>query len=281
MRCGIGVCSLAFLTSLSLAEASPLTFLGGTRRLTAIAAVPGSPGLGQADVAQAPDLGPWGDEVAADFAYAQGSGSGFASQTSTLDPAVGFRTAGLLSATGSGTVQGVGEAQHIISFTLSRPSRYISRLLGEAPVLGYSLTRQGTAEVYDLNSSGTMPVGAYGLSLTLRVVGAPGTVSGAYDYLLGVTSLAGDADFDCEVGVGDYVLWAAQFGQTAGPLSADFDGNGEVGAGDYALWAANFGETCDDATASVPEPPGWLLITWTSAGFLIGRGRGPRVRRDP
>lgn len=88
--------------------------------------------------------------------------------------------------------------------------------------------------------------------------------------------LVGDANSDCVVGAADYAIWAAEFGQRGGLLSADFDGNGTVGTADYALWAANFGKTCPGGVP-VPEPA-TALLALAGVVALVGVGSCRRSR---
>ncbi len=89
------------------------------------------------------------------------------------------------------------------------------------------------------------------------------------------TQRVGDANGDGQVGAADYALWAAQFGQTGGGLTADFDGNGSVGAADYALWAANFDTGGPGAGEPVPEPSTCVLalVGWLAIGSWLARRR--------
>lgn len=48
----------------------------------------------------------------------------------------------------------------------------------------------------------------------------------------------GDANADGTVGVADYLVWAAQYGQSGNRLAGDLDFDHQVGAADYTVWAA-------------------------------------------
>ncbi len=118
-----------------------------------------------------------------------------------------------------------------------------------------------------------IPLSAGDYSLWLQQHGA--TTSYQFDLVL-ITSppLVGDADGDGTVGAGDYVIWAATFGQTGEGLAADFDANGAIGSGDYALWAANFGKTLPQGGGNVPEPATlWLGLVGGLAVLGIYRWR--------
>lgn len=62
--------------------------------------------------------------------------------------------------------------------------------------------------------------------------------------------LAGDADGDNEVSIGDFALLSAAFGSSPGTPTwdprCDFDCDDEITIGDYALLSSNFGEVGDD-----------------------------------
>ncbi len=77
----------------------------------------------------------------------------------------------------------------------------------------------------------------------------------------------GDADGDGSVGLRDYTIWAAQFGQSGAGLSADFNLDGVVGAGDYTVWAANFPPP-GASGQNVPEPAARVLMLWGLAAVV-------------
>ena len=51
-----------------------------------------------------------------------------------------------------------------------------------------------------------------------------------------------DCDANGGVGIGDFVLMSAQWGQ-AGTLSCDCDGNGGVGVGDFVIMSSEWGQS--------------------------------------
>ena len=77
----------------------------------------------------------------------------------------------------------------------------------------------------------------------------------------------------------DYVVWRKTQGQAVTYFScADGDGSGMIDAGDYNVWRANFGATAGSGAGLagiVPEPvAGWLLFSGMSIlATLFRRGR--------
>lgn len=106
--------------------------------------------------------------------------------------------------------------------------------------------------------------------------------------------LNGDADFDGQVGPGDFNLLATNFGKTGEKWSqGDFDFDGVVGPGDFNLLASNFGRsltgggafiTAGDFAAfeafgesigsAVPEPGAVGVLMFASAAMVRRRRRG-------
>ncbi len=73
-----------------------------------------------------------------------------------------------------------------------------------------------------------------------------------------------DLDKDGEVGISDFLILAAQFGQTcpqttpeANACSADLNNNGEVEINDFLIFVEQFGQTCPQTT---PDTPSGLSI---------------------
>jgi hypothetical protein len=76
-------------------------------------------------------------------------------------------------------------------------------------------------------------------------------------------ALAGDFNFDGEVGAADYAVWRNTIGSTGTGLAADANQDLIVDDADYQIWKANFGaiaaSTTALLTASVPEPSSVIL----------------------
>ncbi len=194
----------------------------------------------------------------------------------------------------NGAITGAGQ-----SVSLDTQFRYLSSSLYVVPTgtmttpLGsFGRSQEGTVNNLDYLQGTFGKPGGFSSPQTFAQIVAPTGVSVSYygviadllgnEFLVQGTlqaatppELIGDANGDCTVGAADYALWAAQFGQSGGNLSADFDGNGSVGAGDYALWAANFGNTCPPSgSTSVPEPASWILLSVALAALGCRRLAG-------
>jgi len=77
----------------------------------------------------------------------------------------------------------------------------------------------------------------------------------------------GDFDLNGVVDTGDYAIWRQSYGQAGSGLLADADRNNRVDAADYILWRNHLGESAfllngASVSASVPESPTTLLVTW-------------------
>ncbi len=121
------------------------------------------------------------------------------------------------------------------------------------PLASVPIARQWTIEAV---ASANPQVEAGSQAVFLRRADFPGLAPGAIDLVLG------DADRDYEVGAADYARWAAQVGQTGTGLAADWNLSGEVAIGDYVLWAVNFGKHY--------PPPGVLAVCEPSSAMLVG-----------
>ncbi|MEL7237989.1 MAG: dockerin type I domain-containing protein, partial [Planctomycetota bacterium] len=76
----------------------------------------------------------------------------------------------------------------------------------------------------------------------------PRSVYGGVD--LGATEavLTGDANFDGEVNLTDFLVLRSNFGNTDSLFAdGDFDGDGSVDLADFLLLRGNFGTSVDDA----------------------------------
>jgi hypothetical protein len=95
--------------------------------------------------------------------------------------------------------------------------------------------------------------------------------------------LVGDYNLNGTVDAADYVMWRNTLGSPVTPSSgADGDGDGMIGSGDYDLWRAHFGATAGGGAAaansslsgsSVPEPSAWLLGCFAAAAMAALRRR--------
>ena len=71
--------------------------------------------------------------------------------------------------------------------------------------------------------------------------------------------LAGDANLDGSVDVGDFNIWnTSKFTATAEWCSGDFNADGAVDVGDFNIWNTNKFTASD--VQGVPEPGSWLLL---------------------
>lgn len=90
--------------------------------------------------------------------------------------------------------------------------------------------------------------------------------------------LVGDITGDAAVDVGDFTLWADDFGETGDGLAADFNADNRVDIGDFTIWADHFGTGLspdnDGDTIVVPEPAGFsLLVIGLFAVLVYGARR--------
>ena len=92
-------------------------------------------------------------------------------------------------------------------------------------------------------------------------------------------TLAGDANLDYAVGIGDFSVLGANFNTAGGWSRGDFDYDGTVGIGDFSLLAANFNLSLSASGArggAVPEPTA-LAAASLAGGLLLARRRGRRA----
>lgn len=88
--------------------------------------------------------------------------------------------------------------------------------------------------------------------------------------------LSGDADFDGEVELKDFLVLADNFGEASNWSGGDFDCDGEIQFNDFLALAENFGQSivANAAAASVPEPSaGTLLLLSICITSLLVRQR--------
>lgn len=75
------------------------------------------------------------------------------------------------------------------------------------------------------------------------------------------TILAGDYDRDGTVDAADYTLWRDTLGIAVSQgTAADGDGGGRIGLPDYEVWKANFGNGSGSGRLSVPEPASLTIL---------------------
>jgi cyclophilin family peptidyl-prolyl cis-trans isomerase len=86
-----------------------------------------------------------------------------------------------------------------------------------------------------------------------------------------ISPLAGDFDFDGEVGGGDLATWESDFGGQNNIFSGDANGDWDVNGRDVLSWLRNYGNsiTLPSSAIAVPEPSTWLLM----AGVLLASSR--------
>lgn len=162
------------------------------------------------------------------------------------------------------------------------PTTAAHQLLGEAayrqlqrlPAYGGDFNFDGTVDAVDVDMLGRQLAG--GTQRLSFDVSQDGMLSQAdLVELLQVNERSnGDADFNGEVGFGDFLILSANFGLT-GPearwSAGDFDANGEVGFPDFLILSRNF----ETSIAVVPEPN--TLTFWVVIGLSCG---GLRPRRS-
>lgn len=90
--------------------------------------------------------------------------------------------------------------------------------------------------------------------------------------------LPGDADFDGQVGFGDFLRLANRFGEAGSYSDGDFSCNGQIDFADFLVLAANFGREAQAVPVSVPEPTaaGWSLVFFLLVGFRRSQRRAHR-----
>ena len=95
------------------------------------------------------------------------------------------------------------------------------------------------------------------------------------------TILAGDYNRDGTVDAADYTRWRNTLGNKVGQgTAADGDGGGRIGLPDYDVWKAHFGEgTGGGGSAAVPEPTSvsFAAIALITAVGCLNRGRRRHV----
>ena len=67
-------------------------------------------------------------------------------------------------------------------------------------------------------------------------------------------------------------------GQAGPGLAADGNNSGTIDPGDYDVWRAHFGQTAgsgsgDSTNAAIPEPATLMLLILTAADWCLRRGR--------
>lgn len=93
-----------------------------------------------------------------------------------------------------------------------------------------------------------------------------------------INSATGDYNHNGIVDAADYVVWRDELGQTGFNLPADGDGDNTITQNDYNIWRSNFGNhfgsgAVASATATVPEPATFLLLTFAVASYYPLRSR--------
>jgi hypothetical protein len=83
-------------------------------------------------------------------------------------------------------------------------------------------------------------------------------------------TLAGDANDDGAIDLGDFGLVKANFGLPASWSTGDFNGSGAVDLSDFGMLKSNFGQ---QGAASAPEPQAWVLLALGWVLFTAFRRR--------
>jgi hypothetical protein len=90
------------------------------------------------------------------------------------------------------------------------------------------------------------------------------------DSVIVAYTLAGDANLDRTVDIGDFALLAANFNTPAAWNDGDFNYDGVADIGDFALLASKFNQSVAVARAAVPEPASAILAL-AALGFMRRR----------
>jgi len=94
------------------------------------------------------------------------------------------------------------------------------------------------------------------------------------------TILAGDYNRDSTVDAADYTRWRDTLGAKVNQgTAADGDAGGRIGLPDYEVWKAHFGNGSGGGSVAVPEPTSDTIATigLVAAAGLSNRGRSRRV----
>ncbi|MEO0531239.1 MAG: dockerin type I domain-containing protein, partial [Planctomycetota bacterium] len=88
-------------------------------------------------------------------------------------------------------------------------------------------------------------------------LGHTGDASTEGQYVLRITGVEGDYNYDGVVDTADYTLWRDREGQeyTVQSLAADGNGDGQVDQQDYDIWKANFGRVATFAASAPTQLP--------------------------
>lgn len=112
------------------------------------------------------------------------------------------------------------------------------------------------------NPDGTITIVGTALTQFHPVVGFPipvGTTEAFVFNMVNPANLAGDANQDGVVNIGDLTLLAGSFGNSGIWADGDFNYDGTVNIGDLTLLAGNFGTSTSGATP-IPEPAALSLL---------------------
>jgi T5SS/PEP-CTERM-associated repeat protein len=90
--------------------------------------------------------------------------------------------------------------------------------------------------------------------------------------------IVGDYNGDGKVDLADFVVWRKTLSQSGSGLPAAGNKNNLVDNGDYSVWRAHFGETAGSgsgaiANAAVPEPETLVLLLFAAAAWCLLRGQ--------
>jgi hypothetical protein len=157
---------------------------------------------------------------------------------------------------------------------------------------GFEVTLDGTLEIVVINNFPPLPGDLFEIITAESVIDESLAVNGAqmpngsyFDVVFGpgsvslvvISGLAGDYNNDGAVDAADYTEWRNRLGE---PMALVNDDSPGVGPDDYGRWKMHYGDMLPDpgggslaASAAVPEPGGFTLLTMALGAVFCARGR--------